>query len=202
MRRSVVVSTLGITQTLAGSDVFPSAVGGVEPQAGGGAPSGCRVQGRRGPGGSARAEPSLPFSVRLIFAAASSSGVIPVAAASLGVGEPGERIDGGAGIRVRIEADAALCADATPVAGEERAAEQVGPDGHTVVAPLVEFRPDAGQCGLIGEQGKLKRLGHWCHDGRDLPTSVSADGRFVASRRREYRVAVWCRVGGLIHYCL
>jgi hypothetical protein len=23
------------------------------------------------------------------------------------------------------------------------------------------LRPDAGQCGLVREQGKLQRLGHW-----------------------------------------
>ena len=59
-----------------------------------------------------------------------------------------------------IEADAALGADAAPLAGEECAAEQVGPDCQAVVAPLVALGADAGQCGLIGEQRELERLGH------------------------------------------
>ena len=82
------------------------------------------------------------------------------------MGEAGERVEGGTGIGVGIEADAALCADAAPVAGEEGAAEQVGPDGDAVVAPLVALGPDAGQCGLVGEQGKLKWLAIGVRVGR------------------------------------
>ena len=65
---NLTVGALGFPQerlALTGGDVFPGAVGGVEPQAGGGRggmPFGCRVQGRRGPGGSARAAPSLLWS--------------------------------------------------------------------------------------------------------------------------------------------
>ena len=103
-------------------------------------PFGCRVQGRRGPGGSARAAPSLLWPDCPTFVEAPSPGPIPVAAATLGVGKPGECIDSGAGVRVRIETDAALGADAAPLAGEERAAEQVGPDCQAVVAPLVGTR--------------------------------------------------------------
>ena len=76
------------------------------------------------------------------------------------MGKPGKRVDGGAGVRVRIEADAALGADAAPLVGEERAAEQVGRDRHGVVAPLVALRADARQGGLIGEERQLERLGH------------------------------------------
>jgi len=114
-------------------------------------PFGCRVQGRRGPGGSARAAPSLLWSACPAFVAAPSPGPIPVAAAALGVGKPGECVDSGAGVRVRIEADSALGADAAPLAGEQGAAEQVEPDGDGIVAPLVALGADADKGGLVGE---------------------------------------------------
>ena len=60
------------------------------------------------------------------------------------MGEAGEDIEGGAGIWVGVEAYAALGADAAPVAGEEGATEQVGPDGQAIEAPLVPLGPDAG----------------------------------------------------------
>jgi hypothetical protein len=107
-------------------------------------PFGCRVQGRRGPGGSARAAPSPPWSEYPAFVDAPSPGPIPVAAATLGVGEPGECVDSGAGVRVGIEADAALGADAAPLAGEQGAAEQVGPDRHAIA----EHLPQSGQKAL------------------------------------------------------
>jgi hypothetical protein len=66
------------------------------------------------------------------------------------VGEPGERVDRGAGVRVGIEADVALGADAAPLAGEERAAEQVGPDCQAVVAPFVAFGTDASRAAWSG----------------------------------------------------
>jgi hypothetical protein len=79
------------------------------------------------------------------------------------VSEPGERVDSGTGVRVGVEADAALgAADAAPLAGQERAAEQVGPDCQAVVAPLVALGADTSQCGLIGEQQQLERIsGVW-----------------------------------------
>ena len=134
---------------------------------------GCRVQGRRGPGGSARAATSLLWPDRPTFVEALSPRPIPVAATALGVGKPGECIDGGTGVRVGIEADPALGADAAPLAGQERAAEQVGPDCQAVVAPLVALGTDAGQGSLIGEQQQLERLGH------------RADFRRVGMIRRE-----------------
>jgi hypothetical protein len=82
------------------------------------------------------------------------------------MGEPGERVHSGPGVRVRIKPDATLRADATPLTGEEGAAEQVGSDGDAVVAPLVALGPDAGQCGLVGEQGKLKWLAIGVRVGR------------------------------------
>jgi len=59
-----------------------------------------------------------------------------------------------------VEPDAALGADASPMAGEQRATEQVGPNGEPVVAPLVAFRADARERCSFGEQGKLKRFRH------------------------------------------
>ena len=123
---------------------------------------------------------------------AGHAGLVPVAAAALGAGEPGEGVDGGAGVGVRIEADAALGADAAPLAGQQRAAEQVGPDRHAVEAPLVPLRPDAGQRGLVGEQRELERLGHRCGfrpGGHDSPTNVSkaAYGHTAKTARRRRR---------------
>jgi hypothetical protein len=139
--------------TLAGGDVFPGfrAMGGVEPQPSEGG------QGRLSDAVSAPTplRPECPA-----FVGAPSPRSIPVAAATLGVSEPGERVNGGAGVRVGIEADAALGANAAPLAGEERAAEQVGPDCQAVVAPLIALGADTSQRGLIGEQQQLERLGH------------------------------------------
>jgi len=66
--------------------------------------------------------------------------VVPVAATALGPGEVGEGVDGGAGVGMRVEADAALGADATPLAGEQRAAEQIRPYRHPVESPFVGGR--------------------------------------------------------------
>jgi hypothetical protein len=82
------------------------------------------------------------------------------------VGEPGERVDRGAGVRVGIEADVALGADAAPLASEERAAEQVGPDCQAVVAPFVAFGTDASEGGLVGKQRELDRRGHRAIPGK------------------------------------
>jgi hypothetical protein len=48
----------------------------------------------------------------------------------------------GAGVRVGIEAAAALGADPAPVADEEGAAEQVGPDFQAVEPCFAAARPD------------------------------------------------------------
>jgi hypothetical protein len=45
---------------------------------------------------------------------------------------------------VGIEADAAGGADPAPLASEERAAEQVGPDRHVIEAPFVPFGAGSG----------------------------------------------------------
>jgi hypothetical protein len=132
-------------------------------------------QGRRGPDGSARGTLSLLSFGCPIFIEVSSPEPISVAATALGMDEPGECVDSGAGVRVGVEADAALGADTAPLAGEEGAAEQVGPDCQTVVAPLVALGTDADQGGLIGEQQQLERLGHRVdfRRGHDPPRSVS-----------------------------
>ena len=81
----------------------------------------------------------------LLLSSARSRWLVLIAAAALGAGELGEGVDGGAGVGVGIEADAALGADAAPLAGEQRAAEQVGPDRQAVEAPFVALGPDAGE---------------------------------------------------------
>ena len=99
-----------------------------------------------------------------------------IAAAALGAEEAGECVEGGAGVRVGVEAEAAFCADAAPLAGEEGVAEEVWPDGEAVEAPFVALGADAGEAGLVGEEGELDRFGHgrgfrWF--GRESPTNVS-----------------------------
>ena len=64
------------------------------------------------------------------------------------------------GVRVRIKPHATLGADAAPVAGEERAAEQVRPDFEPVVAPFIALWLDAREGRSVGEEGKLNRFGH------------------------------------------
>ena len=45
------------------------------------------------------------------------------------------------------------------LAGEQCAAEQVGPDRHAVEPPFVPLWPDTNEAGLVGEQRQLNRLG-------------------------------------------
>jgi hypothetical protein len=76
--------------------------------------------------GSRRAEqpPLLPCLERA-WPAGSRRSVL-IAAAALGAGEPGQRVDRGGGVRMRIEADAAPRADAAPLAGEQRRPKRSG----------------------------------------------------------------------------
>jgi hypothetical protein len=111
----------------------------------------------------------------------------PVAAAALGVDEPGEHVDGGAGVRVRIERDAALVADATPLAGQKRAAEQNGArppsdNSATRSAPggFGSARPDRGtaEAGAVRTSGDL-----WCVGGfadKRITVRRFASGRWIA----------------------
>ena len=75
-----------------------------------------------------------------------------------------------AGIGVRVEPAAAFGADAAPLADQQRAAEQVGPDLHPVVAPLVAVpggsararpSPRTAAAGSVpaGQRASLRRLG-------------------------------------------
>ena len=52
---------------------------------------------------------------------------VVVAAAALGARERGQRVDGGAGARVRVEADTSLRADGAPQASELPAADRPAP---------------------------------------------------------------------------
>ena len=58
-----------------------------------------------------------------------------------------------------IEAAPAFGADAAPLAEQQGAAEQIGPDLHAVEAPFVALRPDADQRGGVREQRQLDRHG-------------------------------------------
>src|SRR5690242_15913532 len=90
--------------------------------------------------------------------------MILIPAAALASGEASERIDGGTGIGMRIKPPPALGADAAPLADQQRAAKQVGPDLHPIKAPFVAFRADAGQGRSIREQRQLQ----WCWADRGL----------------------------------
>ena len=58
---------------------------------------------------------------------------------------------------MRIQPSAAFGADAAPLAEQQGAAEQVGPDLHAVEAPFVALGADAAQRGGLGEQRQLDR---------------------------------------------
>ena len=110
--------------------------------------SGCRVQGRRGPGGGAGAEPPLWLYPSPWFHSGpcleGSRGGFAIAAAAFAAGEGGEGVEGGAWVRVGVEAEVAFGSDAAPVAGEEGAAEEVGPDGEVVEAPFIALGVGCG----------------------------------------------------------
>ena len=68
-----------------------------------------------------------------------------ITAAALRVCEPGQGVDRGTTIGVRIQPDSPRRADTAPVANEERAAEQVWPNGEAVIPPLIPFGADADE---------------------------------------------------------
>ena len=90
-------------------------------------------------------------------AAIGSRAAVLIAAAALAPGEACERVDGGAGIGMRIQPAPSLGADAAPLAEQECAAEQVWPDLHAIEAPFIAFGADAAQRGSVGEQRQLDR---------------------------------------------
>ena len=156
------VGELGLAQegvALAGGEVFPRAVGGVQlhPDLGRGRGGVLRDAGSRAGGALAGARGQRP--AFLPSACRWSPGPILVAAAPFGAEEGGEGVDGGAGVGIGVEAAAALGSDAAPLADEEGAAEEVGPDFHAVVAPFAVFGPDADERGGFGEQRELDGLG-------------------------------------------
>src|SRR5487761_1630930 len=61
--------------------------------------------------------------------------VVPIAAAALGARQPGERIDGSAGVGIGVEAEMPAGADAPPIAGQQRVAKELGPHRQPVEAP-------------------------------------------------------------------
>ena len=58
-----------------------------------------------------------------------------------------------------IEAAPTFGSDAAPLAQQQGAPEQIGPDLHPVEAPFVALRPDADQRGGFREQRQLDRHG-------------------------------------------
>ena len=68
-----------------------------------------------------------------------------ITAAALRVCEPGQGVDRGTAIGVRIQPDSPRRADTAPVANEERAAEQVWPNGEAVIPLLIPFGVDADE---------------------------------------------------------
>jgi hypothetical protein len=81
---------------------------------------------------------------------------------------------------MRIQPSPAFGADAAPLAEQQGAAEQVGPDLHPVEAPLVALGADPDQRGGLGEQRQLNRDG-WRESGfrafgHDVTVNVSQIG--------------------------
>ena len=78
---------------------------------------------------------------------------------------------------MRIQPAAAFGADAAPLAEQQGAAEQVGPDLHPVEAPLVALGVDADQRGGLREQRQLNRDGRresgFRAFGHDVTVNVS-----------------------------
>ena len=80
-----------------------------------------------------------------------------IPATALDPQQGGERIDCGARIGMRVEPASSLGADAAPLPHQQGAAEQIGPNRHAIVPPLVQLRPDAHKRGGFREQRLLNR---------------------------------------------
>lgn len=89
----------------------------------------------------------------------------------------GERIDCGARIGMRVEPASSRGADAAPLPHQQGAAEQIGPNRHAIVSPLVQLRPDAHERGGFREQRQLNRRrrgrGRFAAFGHDVATTVT-----------------------------
>jgi hypothetical protein len=91
--------------------------------------------------------------------AAWSRAPVLIAAPALPPGEAGECVEGSPRICVWIEAAAPFSANAAPLAEQQGASEQIGPNLHAVEAPFVALRPDADQRSGFREQRQLDRQG-------------------------------------------
>ena len=93
----------------------------------------------------------------------------------------GECIDRGARIGVRVEPAPSLGADAAPLPHQQSAAEQIGPNRHAIVSPLVQLRPDAHERRGFREQRELNRRrrgrGMVAAFGHDVATTVTPAAR-------------------------
>ena len=89
---------------------------------------------------------------------------------------------------MRIQPAAAFGADAAPLAEQQGAAEQVGPDLHPVEAPLVMLGADADQRGGFREQRQLNRDGRrelgFRAFGHNVTVNVSHFDRVWRENRR------------------
>ena len=119
-----------------------------------------------------------------------------IAAAALPPREAGECIDGSAGIGMRIQPPVAFGADAAPLAKQQGAAEQVGPDLHPVEALLVALGTDADQRGGLREQRQLNRHGRRESGFRAFGHNVAANVSQIGGvRQRKPPGASVSRVG-------
>jgi hypothetical protein len=84
-----------------------------------------------------------------------SYGPIHVTALSFGAEQRHQRIDRRAWIAMRIEPPPSCGADPAPLPDEHGAAEQVGPDLHAIVAPLILLGFDPNEGGCIRDERQL-----------------------------------------------
>jgi hypothetical protein len=103
----------------------------------------------------------------------------------LGPEDLAEGVDRRTGIGMWIEPARAFGADAAPLADQEGAAEQIGPDLHPVVAPFVQRRADADERGRFGKQ---RQLGRRRPDGGRHGAGGEAGGRSTGGRGHGFAI--------------
>jgi hypothetical protein len=86
---------------------------------------------------------------------------------------------------ITLKVTSAKSADAPPLAHQQRATEQIGPDFHAIEAPFVVFRANADQRRGVGKQRQL-------HRHRTYRTGLRAFGHLFM-RNVSQRVANWQR---------
>jgi hypothetical protein len=112
-----------------------------------------------------------------LLSAAESLGAVLVAAAAFGLKDLCQGVDRRPRIGMRIKPPASLGADTTPLAQQQGATEQIGPDLQAVEAPFIAVRADTDQRSRFREQWKLDR--GWrgrsglATFGHKIPRSVS-----------------------------